>query len=69
MATFEKFIEQGSPAQSKEKKIGSYLIGIHLHIQKKHLERALLEKSNSPLTYPQERRSRSKFWRKIGSSM
>jgi hypothetical protein len=28
MTTFEKFIEEGSPGQVKEKKIGSYLIGM-----------------------------------------
>jgi hypothetical protein len=69
MATFEKFIEQNSPAQPKEKKIGSYLIGIYSHIKKKRLGRGLLVKSNWPLTFPQDKKWQSKFLRRIGSSM
>ena len=32
MTTFEKFIDEESPARQKEKKIGSYLIGTSLLI-------------------------------------
>ena len=39
MTTFEKFIEEDQLPQQKEKKIGSYLIGITLITQKRLLEK------------------------------